>query len=147
MPGGVGRVRAGSPPDGAARDTAGATPDTARATRDTTGAGPDAGALARDAEDLVRRLRRWTAASWTLPPQGPGPATRADAAHLAVQRIADLGADAELRLRLPVPRLADPVLADQLAVVVDDVVRTGDPTAVRGTAAVLRALRLVLALR
>jgi hypothetical protein len=67
--------------------------------------------------------------------------------HLAVQRIADLGADAELRLRSPVPRLADPVLADQLAVVVDDVVRAGDPAAVRGTAAVLRSLRVVLALR
>lgn len=64
-----------------------------------------------------------------------------------MQRIADLGADAELRLRVPVPRLADTVLADQLAVVVDDVIRSGEPAAVRGTAAVLRSLRLVLGLR
>jgi len=64
-----------------------------------------------------------------------------------VQRIADVGADAESRLRLPVPRLADPVLADQLAVVVDDVLRTGDGTAIGETAWVLRSLRLVLGLR
>ena len=44
-----------------------------------------------------------------------------------MQRIADLGADAEGEPRRPVPRLADTALADQLAVVVDDVLRTGDP--------------------
>jgi hypothetical protein len=96
---------------------------------------------------MVRKLRHWSASNWALPPEGPAPDSRADAAHLAVQRIADLGADAELRLRRPVPRITALALADQLAVVVGDVVRTGDPTAVRGTAAVLRALRLVLALR
>jgi hypothetical protein len=103
--------------------------------------------LSRQAEDLVRPLRRWTASSWRLPPEGPAPDTRAEAAHLAVQRIADLGADAELRTRRPVPRINDLVLADQLAVVIGDVVRTGDPTAVRETARVLDMLRVVLGLR
>ena len=95
----------------------------------------------------MRRLRRWSASSWALPPEGPAPDTRAQAAHLAVQRIADLGADAELRLRRPVPRVTDLALPDQLAVVVGDVVRTADPTAVRETTRVLDRLRVVLALR
>jgi len=69
---------------------------------------------------------------------------RAEVAVGAVQRIADLGADAERRPRRPVPRLADPALADQLAVVVDDVLRTGDPAAVRELAAELTALRAAL---
>lgn len=67
--------------------------------------------------------------------------------HLAVQRIADLGADAELRLRRPVPRITDLALPDQLAVVVADVVRTADPAALAGTARVLDQLRVVLGLR
>jgi hypothetical protein len=114
----------------------------------------------RAAEDLVRRLRRWTPASWDRPagaaaaddPGAPGPGGRAasDAGDpggraavtaAAVQRIADLGADAERRPRRPVPRLADTALADQLAVVVDDVLRAGDPAAVRDLAAELTALR------
>ena len=109
--------------------------------------GGGASALTRQAESLVRTLRRWPAQSWRLPPEGPAPDTRADAAHLAVQRIADLGADAELRPRRPVPRITDLALADQLAVVVADVVRTADPTAVTETAAVLTNLRVVLGLR
>jgi len=115
------------------------------------------------ADDLVRRLRRWTAASWALPAGPPRPtrptgglagsggsaaaggaATRAEAAAAAVQRIADLGAAAEGRPPRPVPRLADTVLADQLAVVVDDVLRTGDRDAAHAVAAELAALRRAL---
>ena len=62
----------------------------------------------------------------------------------AVQRIADLGAAAEGRPRRAVPRLADTALADQLAVVGDDVLRAGDPEAVRDLAAELTALRAAL---
>ncbi|MFL6128322.1 MAG: hypothetical protein ACJ73E_04570, partial [Mycobacteriales bacterium] len=79
-------------------------------------------------------------------PGAGGPGTRAEAAAEAVQRIADLGADAERRPRRPVPRLADAVLADQLAVLVDDVLRAGDPDAERGLAAELTALRAALGL-
>jgi hypothetical protein len=90
----------------------------------------------------VRRLRRWTAASWALP---GGPArTRAEVVAAAVQRIADLAADAEAQPRRAVPRLADTVLADQLAVVADDVLRAGDPAAVRRLATELPALRSAL---
>jgi pyrimidine operon attenuation protein/uracil phosphoribosyltransferase len=64
----------------------------------------------------------------------------------AVQRIADLGADAEGEPRRPVPRLGDAALPDQLAVLVDDVLRTGDPAAVRAAAAELTALRAALGL-
>jgi len=66
---------------------------------------------------------------------------------VAVQRVADLAAAAEGEPRRAVPRLGDPVLADQLAVVVDDVLRTGDPAAVRALAAELPALRAALGLR
>ena len=99
------------------------------------------------AADLVRRLRRWTPAGWTVPAEPPAAGTRADATAAAVQRIADIGADAEQRPRRPVPRLADKALADQLAVVVDDVVRTGELTVMDATAAELRALRAALGLR
>ncbi|HST63777.1 MAG TPA: hypothetical protein VLM05_01200 [Mycobacteriales bacterium] len=91
---------------------------------------------------LLSRLRRWTADGWAVPAAGGG--TRADAAAAAVQRLADLGADAEGRPRRPVPRLGDTVLADQLAVMLDDVVRTGDPEALRAAEAEVAALRAAL---
>jgi len=111
------------------------------------------------ARELLPRLRRWTAGSWALPatparssrragrtdpaapaPEGGRPPTRATVTAAAVQRIADLGADAEGRPRRPVPRLDDSALGDQLAVMVDDVLRTGEPAAVAATAAELAAL-------
>jgi hypothetical protein len=94
--------------------------------------------------DLVPRLRRWPPASWTV---RVGPTTRAEVVHAAVQRLADLGADLEGRPRRPVPRLADPTLADQLAVVVDDLLRLGDPAAERAVRDELTALRPTLGLR
>jgi hypothetical protein len=130
----------------------------------------DAAALARE---LVPRLRRWTAANWSHPAEPPateprargrfgalrGPAhrsgsadpaeppTRADVLASAVQRLADVGADAEGRPRRPVPRPADVNPADQLAVMVDDILRTGDPAALRTAAAELAALRAALGFR
>jgi hypothetical protein len=107
---------------------------------------PDAAALARE---LLPRLRRWDSASWSVPADGaPGTrATRADVAAGVVQRLADAGADAEGRPRRPVPRLADVNLADQLTVMVDDILRTGDPAALRTAAAELAALRGALGYR
>lgn len=99
------------------------------------------------AADLVPRLRRWTAGSWTVPAEPPAAGTRAEVAAAALQRVADLGADAEGRPRRPVPRLADTTLADQLAVLVDDVLRSGDPAAVAAVAAELSALRAALGYR
>ena len=91
---------------------------------------------ARIAGELIPRLRRWPAASWTVRPE-PSPAgsgTRAEVTAATVQRLADLGADLEGRPHRPVPRLADTSLADQLAVMVGDELATGDPTAALLTA-------------
>jgi hypothetical protein len=68
-------------------------------------------------------------------------------AAAVVQRLADLGADVDGRERRRVPRLADPVLADQLAVVVDDLIRGADPAALATVAAELTALRAALGFR
>jgi hypothetical protein len=76
---------------------------------------------------LLPRLRRWTDDGWAVAAVGGG--TRADAAAGTVQRLADLGTDAEGRPRRSVPRLDPAVLADQLAVMLDDIARTGDPAA------------------
>jgi hypothetical protein len=78
---------------------------------------------------------------------GAGVPTRADVAAVVVQRLADVGADAEGEPRRPVPRLADGNLADQLTVMIDDIVRTGDPAALRAAAAELATLRAALGYR
>lgn len=93
-------------------------------------------------DTLLPRLRRWTADGWAVATAGGG--TRADAAAAAVQRLADLGADAEGRARRSVPALGPTVLADQLAIMVDDVVRTGDATAIEAATAEVSALKAAL---
>jgi hypothetical protein len=103
----------------------------------------DAASLARE---LLPRLRRWDSASWSVPAVG-GAGTRAAVAAAVLQRLADLGADAEGGPRRPVPLLAEVNLADQLMVVVDDVLRTGDPAALRAAATELAALRAALGYR
>jgi hypothetical protein len=98
------------------------------------------------ADGLLGRLRRWNRRSWAAAAAGGG--SRADAAHAAVQRLADLAAAVEGRPPRPVPRLhGDLALPDQLAVMVIDVRRTGDPAAARIAAAELSALRDALGLR
>jgi hypothetical protein len=77
---------------------------------------------------------------------GGGP-TRAEVAAATVQRLADAAADAEGQQRRPVPLLADVNLPDQLTVMVDDILRTGDPTALRTAATELAALRAALGYR
>jgi hypothetical protein len=94
------------------------------------------------AATLLPRLRRWTADGWAVAAAGGG--TRADAAAGTVQRLADLGADAERRPRRSVPRLDPAVLADQLAVMLDDIARTGDPATIDAAGAELAALKTAL---
>ena len=94
------------------------------------------------ASTLLPRLRRWTPDSWARPATGGG--TRAEVTAGAVQRLADLGADAEGRPRRPVPGLGPAVLADQLAVLADDIARTGDAAAMDAAAAELAALKTAL---
>jgi hypothetical protein len=93
--------------------------------------------FARAAADLVRRLRGWTRASWAV-------GSRAAAVYRGIQRLADLAAATEGRSTRPVPRLADSVLPDQLAVMAHDVARTADPAAARAALAELAALRAAL---
>ena len=89
--------------------------------------------LEREAGSLVRRLRLWTPARWAaftteVTPSGTTPSSlsRADLIHHLVQVLADAAAVLEHRPLRPVPRLGlDLVLADQLAVTADDVVRAG----------------------
>jgi hypothetical protein len=110
----------------------------------------DAAALARE---LLPRLRRWNAASWSVAADRRGARTRAgrptraDVAAAVVQRLADVAADAEGRPHRAVPRLAGVNPADQLMVMVDDVLRTGDPAALRAAATELAALRAALGYR
>jgi hypothetical protein len=110
----------------------------------------DAAALARD---LLPRLRRWDSAGWSVAAELPGAGTgagRPSRAHVAaavVQRLADVAADAEGQPRRTVPLLAEVNLADQLTVMVDDILRTGDPAALRAAATALAALRAALGYR
>ena len=107
----------------------------------------DAESLARE---LLPRLRRWDSASWSVPAVVHGEhvrRSRAETAAAVVQRLADVAADAEGRPRRPVPLLADVNLADQLTVMVDDILRTGEPAALRAAATELAALRAALGYR
>jgi len=81
--------------------------------------------MRRESRSLVQRLRLWTPARYAadVPPRG----TRGDLVHHLVQDLADLAAQAEGQPRREVPRLDDLGLADQLAVVSDDLVRADPP--------------------
>ena len=82
-------------------------------------------AFATSVDRLINQVAHWEQGRWWSRPDsrraaGPVPPTRADLAYGLVQRLADLGADAEGRPRRPVPRLNDLVLPDQLRVMADD---------------------------
>ncbi len=84
---------------------------------------------------LVGQVAHWEAARWSAgTPSEPG-RSRADRVHALAQRLADRGADAEGRNRRPVPRLADPVLPDQLRVLASDLVAADPPPPVLTDAA------------
>ena len=94
-------------------------------------------AFATSVDRLVNRVGLWEQARWwSRPvPAGSGPSdtagsvlpTQADLLYALVQRLADLGADAEDRPRRPVPRVSDLVLPDQLRVIADDLIAAGPP--------------------
>lgn len=81
--------------------------------------------LRRESRSLVQRLRLWTPARWAAAAAPHG--TRGDLVHHLVQDLADLAAQVEGQPRRAVPRLDDLGLADQLAVVSDDLVRADPP--------------------
>jgi hypothetical protein len=70
--------------------------------------------------------------------------TAAGRTHDCAQHLADLAADAAGRARRPVPALAAHASADQLTVVVHDVLAEGDEPAVAAAAEALTALRRAL---
>jgi hypothetical protein len=82
-------------------------------------------AFATSVDRLLNLVAHWEQGRWWSRPDvryaaDSVPPTRADLAYGLVQRLADLGADAEGRPRRPVPRLNDLVLPDQLRVMADD---------------------------
>jgi hypothetical protein len=82
--------------------------------------------FAASIDRLLNQVRHWEEARWATPAGGK---TRADSAYGVVQRLADLGAEAEGRATREVPRLHDLVLPDQLRVVADDLLAAGPSSA------------------
>lgn len=80
--------------------------------------------LAKEIGSLVQRLRLWTPSRWAA---GCDPwGTRGDLARHLAQWCADRAAELEGEPRRPLPVLAPSLLvADQLAVTGDDLVRAG----------------------
>ncbi|MBV1849626.1 hypothetical protein [Catellatospora tritici] len=89
--------------------------------------------LRRAADLLANQVGHWTPARW---------AGRGESMHLLVQRVADQAADASGTPRRTVPRLPDPALADQLRVVVGELISlTPAPEILAQTTAEIAALR------
>jgi hypothetical protein len=76
---------------------------------------------------LLNQVGHWEQSRWAA-------AGRADVVYALVQRLADLGADAEHRPRRPVPRLSDLLLPDQLRVMADDLLAADPPAEMLATA-------------
>ncbi|MEV4533751.1 hypothetical protein AB0J82_07960 [Asanoa sp. NPDC049518] len=82
--------------------------------------------LGRIVDLLTRQVSHWQAPRWAAPAAN-GEGTRGDAVYHLVQRLADLAADVEGRVRQEVPRLDnDASLPDQLRVVSADLI-AADP--------------------
>jgi hypothetical protein len=82
--------------------------------------------LATSVARLHNQVRHWEQGRWWSRPAGVS-ATRGDLTYALVQHLADLGADAEHRPRLVVPREHDMVLPDQLRVLADDLLAAQAP--------------------
>ena len=93
---------------------------------------------------LIGQVAHWEQPRWWARPQDGQP-THGDRFFALVQRVADLGADAEHRPRRAVPRLGDMSLPDQLRVMADDLL-TADPAGpvLAEAAAAVDALRPAL---
>lgn len=80
--------------------------------------------LAKEIRSLVQRLRPWTPSRWEAAADPWG--SRADLVRHLAQCLADSTADIESRPRRQLPALSPQLLlADQLAVTGDDLVRSG----------------------
>lgn len=83
--------------------------------------------FATSVDRLLNQVRHWETDRWAVRHTAGSAQTRSDLLYALVQRLADLGADAEGRLHRRVPRLSDLSLADQLRVVADDLLAAGAP--------------------
>ncbi|WP_203716361.1 hypothetical protein [Asanoa siamensis] len=101
--------------------------------------------LGRVVDLLTRQVSHWQAPRWSAP-AAAGDGTRGDAVHRLVQRLADLAADVEGRVRQEVPRLDnDTSLPDQLRVVAADLVAAGpSPEVLVAAAGDVAGVRAVL---
>ncbi|WP_369070374.1 hypothetical protein [Kineococcus terrestris] len=99
--------------------------------------------LRRVVDAVADRVRALPLSQLDRAPLG-GDEVRATAVRRAAQELADLGADAEGRPRLPLPALALHGLGDQLAVVGHDVAEHGDAGSLRAAHDVLVGLRRAL---
>jgi hypothetical protein len=91
-------------------------------------------AFATSVDRLINQVAHWEQGRWWSRP-GPTGETRGDLLYALVQRLADLGADAEHRARRDVPRIGDMSLPDQLRVIADDLVAASPPETVLTQAA------------
>jgi hypothetical protein len=82
---------------------------------------------------LLAQVGHWEMGRWSSrPASAPASApTRSDTVYALVQRLADLGADAEQRPHRRVPRLSDLVLRDQIRVMADDLLATSSDQAIQ----------------
>lgn len=95
--------------------------------------------LLRDAERAADRLR--VVGPRLAARRGDEAAAVLAAVRADLQRLADVGADAEGRARRPVPALAAHALADQVLVLAHDVAAASDDTAAAAGLAVVTDLR------
>lgn len=83
---------------------------------------------------LVAQVGHWEQNRWSRAPA-------ADSVYALIQRLADLGADAENRPHRPVPRVSDLVFVDQVRVLADDLLTAGSDDALRDATAAVDAVR------
>jgi hypothetical protein len=100
--------------------------------------------FAASVDRLHNQVRHWEQGRWWTHLPGDT-TTRGDVMYALIQRLADLGADAESRPRQPVPREHDMVLPDQLRVLADDILAAAPPGPLLAEAtAAVNDLRLAL---
>jgi hypothetical protein len=78
--------------------------------------------FATSIDRLLNLVHHWAETRWSAP---SGTGSRAEMVYTLVQRLADLGAEAEHRPPRPVPRAHCLVLPDQLRVMADDILAAG----------------------
>jgi hypothetical protein len=86
---------------------------------------------------LLNQVGHWEQGRWSAD-------GRAEAVHSLIQRLADLAAGAEGRPPLPVPRLSDLTLPDQLRVMADDLAAAASPETLTAAAADVEEVRRAL---